>query len=147
MTKSILLIAVSSAVLSCNQPPKSPAANSPTTSNDSLNYKSVKIDTTAIDAVKISPDKYKILLENEFVRVVEYSLKPGEKDNPHTHPPKTSYVVSGGTFRVYPENGTPFDFEEVEGTSEWSDKTGKHYVENIGKTTIIILLTEIKAVQ
>jgi quercetin dioxygenase-like cupin family protein len=92
-----------------------------------------------------SPDKYKLLLENDHVRVIQYTLKPGEKDNPHTHPPKTSYVISGGTFRVFPENEEPFDYVEVQGVTEWSDKTSKHYVENVGNTTITILLTEIKA--
>lgn len=103
--------------------------------------------TTEIDFVKASPDKAKILLENEFVRVIEYSLKPGEKDSTHTHPPKTSYVISGGSLRIYPENEKPFDSEEVKGATEWAGKRGKHYVENIGKTTVTILLTEIKSAQ
>jgi creatinine amidohydrolase/Fe(II)-dependent formamide hydrolase-like protein len=98
-----------------------------------------------IDFVKVSPNLVKVLFENEYVRVLEYSLKPGEKDNPHTHPPKSSYVISGGLLRVYPENGKPFDAEETKGASEWSGRVGKHYVENIGKTTVTILLTEIKS--
>lgn len=105
------------------------------------------MDKGEIDFVMSSPDKAKIVLENEFVRVIEYSLKPGEKDNLHTHPPKTSYVISGGILRVYPENEKPFDMEEVTGTTEWADKRGKHYVENIGKTTVTILLTEVKSAQ
>ena len=107
------------------------------------------MDTTGIniDAVKASPGKFKILLENDYVRVVEYSLKPGEKDSTHTHPPKTSYVISGGRLRVYPENEKPFESEEVKGVAEWAGKRGKHYVENIGNTTVTILLTEIKNVQ
>jgi len=104
-----------------------------------------KTDTTEIDFVKTSPDKTKILLENEFVRVIEYTLKPGEKDNPHTHPAKTAYVVSGGTLRVFPEGEKPFDSEEVKGTVEWAGKRGKHYVENIGTTTVTIVLTEVKS--
>lgn len=102
---------------------------------------------TEIDVLTASPDKYKLVLENDHVRVIEYTLKPGEKDNPHTHPPKTSYVISGGTFRVYPENEEPFDYVEVQGVTEWSDRTSKHYVENIGNTTITILLTEVKGVR
>lgn len=103
------------------------------------------MDTTEIDFVRVSPDKAKILLENEYVRVIQYSLKPGEKDNPHTHPPKTSYVISGGTLRVFSDNEKPVDFEEVTGATEWSDKRWKHYVENIGTTTVTILLTEVKS--
>ena len=120
------------------------------TSGDTLqNKKPAKPEATGmdIDAVKASPGQFKILLENEYVRVVEYSLKPGEKDSTHTHPPKTSYVISGGMLRIYPENEKPFDFEEIKGAAEWSGKRGKHYVENIGKTTVTILLTEIKCAQ
>ena len=146
MTRLILIIATCYLTISCGQNSKPAKSKEPTSSNDSLqNKKSNKIDGTEIDFVKSSPDKTKILLENEYVRVIEYSLKPGEKDSTHTHPPKTSYVISGGTLRVYPENEKPFDAEEIKGKAEWSDKRGKHFVENIGKTTVTILLTEIKS--
>lgn len=97
-----------------------------------------------IDPVKILPDKFKILLENEHVRVVEYSLKPGEKDDWHTHPAKASYVVSGGKLKVHLENGEIIFADEETGTASWMDYVGKHYVENIGTTTVIIIYTEIK---
>jgi quercetin dioxygenase-like cupin family protein len=101
-------------------------------------------DAAYIDIVKASPDNCKVLLENEYVRVLQYSLKPNESDNPHTHPPKSYYVVSGGTLRVYPENGEPFNADEVQGVVEWSGYVGKHYVQNIGNTTVTLLLTEVK---
>jgi quercetin dioxygenase-like cupin family protein len=97
-----------------------------------------------VDVVLSSPDKVRVLLENNKVRVLEYSLKPGEKDNPHTHPAKTSYVISGGRLRVYPEGAEAFETEEVAGVSEWADYRGLHYVENIDSTTVTILLTEVK---
>ena len=148
MIKLVFLIAICFLAVSCNQKAKSVEGNNVTTLNDSLhNTTTTQIDTTAIDSVKASPDKTKILLENEFVRVIEYSLKPGEKDSTHTHPPKTSYVILGGLLRIYPENEKPFDAEEISGNAEWSGKVGKHYVENIGKTTVTILLTEVKSAQ
>ena len=146
MTIKILIIAICFLTISCNQKAKSTETKEPTSSKDSLLHKTPdKIDGTEIDFVKSSPGKTKILLENDYVRVIEYSLKPGEKDSTHTHPPKTSYVISGGTLRVYPENEKPFDTEAVKGKAEWSEKRGKHFVENIGKTTVTILLTEIKS--
>jgi len=147
MNKSFFLIGICWLTSSCNQPSTSTETNL-TTANDTLQSSlSSKVDTTAIDVLKASPDKYKLVLENDHVRVIQYTLKPGEKDNPHTHPAKTSYVISGGTFRVYPENEEPFDYVEVQGVTKWSDRTSKHYVENIGTTTITILLTEIKSAQ
>ncbi len=148
MNKLIFLITISLLSISCNQNSKPIKSNHVTVLSDSLQNKApAEMDSTEIDFVKASPDKAKIVLENEYVRVVEYTLKPGEKDSTHTHPPKTSYVISGGLLRIYPENGKPFDAEEISGNVEWSDKVGKHYVENIGNTTVTILLTEIKSAQ
>lgn len=147
MNKLLFLVVISYLISSCNQPSDTGEANDLVTTTDPEQSKtSSNNDTAETDVITASPDKYKVVLENKHVRVIEYTLKPGEKDNPHTHPPKTSYVISGGTFRVYSENQEPFDYVEVQGTTEWSDRTSKHYVENIGNTTITILLTEIKSV-
>ncbi len=100
-----------------------------------------------IDPVKILPNLFKVLLENQHVRVVQYSLKPGEKDGWHTHPPKSSYVVSGGKLKVYLESGEIIVADEEAGTASWMDEAGKHYVENIGTTTVTIVYTEIKQKQ
>lgn len=97
-----------------------------------------------IDPVKLSPDKFKVLLENEKVRVVEYILKPGEKDEWHTHPAKSSYVVSGGKLKVFLKNGESIIADEKKGTASWMDYVGEHYVENIGDKTVKIVYTEIK---
>jgi quercetin dioxygenase-like cupin family protein len=100
-----------------------------------------------IDPVAVSPDKYKVLLDNEQVRVVEYSVKPGEKDNPHMDPPKVSYVLSGGTLRISPEGGTPFSSEEKTGDVVWMNSVPRHSVENTGATPVRIVLFEIKRVE
>src|SRR5687768_9352594 len=86
--------------------------------------------TAEIDAVAVSPNHYKILLENEHVRVVEYTLQPGERDNWHTHPPKTSYVVNGGTFRIHFSDGSSVVSEAKKGTAVWADTVPRHYAEN-----------------
>lgn len=100
-----------------------------------------------IDVLTASPANFKLLLENEHVRVLEYTLKPGEKDTPHTHPAKSSYVVTGGKIKVYLENGETIIVDEVTGTASWMGYTGKHYVENIGNTTIKIIITEVKSMK
>jgi ketosteroid isomerase-like protein/quercetin dioxygenase-like cupin family protein len=100
-----------------------------------------------IDVLKASPANFKLLLENEHVRVLEYTLKPGEKDTPHTHPAKSSYVVSGGKIKVHLENGETILVDEVAETASWMGYVGKHFVENIGSTTIKMVLTEVKAMK
>jgi beta-alanine degradation protein BauB len=126
------LIAICFLIGSCNQ-----------------NSKSVKSNTTQlnIDGLKASPANFKLLLENKYVRLLEYTLKPGEKNTPHTHPAKSSYIVSGGKIKVYLENGETLIFDEKAGTADWGDYVGKHTVENIGNTTVIIVLTEIKSLE
>jgi len=99
-----------------------------------------------IDALKASPENFKLLLENDHVRVLEYTLKPGSKDQTHTHPPKSSYIVTGGKLKVNLENGDSLIFDEKAGTASWMDHVGKHYVENIGTTEIKIILTEVKPI-
>ena len=98
-----------------------------------------------IDALKASPDNFKRLLENNRVRVLEYTLKLGAKDQVHTHPPKSSYIVTGGKLKVYKMNGEAEIFDEDAGTVSWMDHVGEHYVENIGATEIKIILTEVKS--
>ena len=98
-----------------------------------------------IDPVSVSPDRFKILLENPHVRVVEYTLLPGERDQWHTHPPKVSYVVSGGTLRITTEDGQSFLTDEKAGAASWMDTLGRHFATNVGKTPVRIVLIEIKA--
>ncbi len=101
--------------------------------------------STEIDALTASPANFKLLLENEHVGVLEYVLLPGKQDKWHTHPPKVSYVLSGGKLEIYLEDGTSFVAVEKTGTAEWAGVRGKHYVKNIGKTPVRILLVEDKA--
>lgn len=98
-----------------------------------------------IDALKVSPENFKLLLENDHVRVLEYTLKPGTRDITHTHPPKASYIISGGQLKVHFENGDSSIFDDKAGTTSWMDHVGKHWVENIGTTEIKIILTEVKS--
>jgi len=100
----------------------------------------------AIDPVAVSPDKYKVLLENDYVRVVDYSIKPGERDQPHTHPPKASYVLNGGTLRIALDGADPFVVVEKDGNTTFMGAVPRHTAENVGATPIRIILFEVKRV-
>jgi quercetin dioxygenase-like cupin family protein len=89
-----------------------------------------------IDPVAVSPERFAVLLDNPQVRVVEYTLRPGERDQWHTHPAKVSYVVSGGQLRIHLADGTSFLSEEAAGTAVWMDALPRHYAENVGKTDV-----------
>ena len=145
MKKLILLTLLGSLFCSCNQDNKTANDKTGINPKDTIASTQKQSDLVNIDIIKSSPNQAKILTENQYVRVVEYSLNPGEKDVWHTHPPRSSYVVSAGKVKVYSENGEPKISEVTAGTSSWSGHGAKHYVENIGSTKVKIILTEIKA--
>jgi len=100
----------------------------------------------AIDPVAVSPDKYKVLLENDYVRVVDYTIKPGERDQPHTHPPKVSYVLNGGSLRIALDGADSFVATDKDGQVTFMGAVPRHTAENIGSNTVRIILFEVKRV-
>jgi len=95
------------------------------------------------DPVKASPQYYEVLLENDQVRVLEYHVKPGEKEPMHSHPGGVVYVLSGGKLRFsYPDGRTE---ERAAGTGEtiWRDPT-THAVENVGDTEAHAIAIDLK---
>lgn len=99
----------------------------------------------AQDAVKVAPDHYKVLLENEHVRVIENTLAPGEKDAMHTHPAGWYYVTKPGTMKVVHADGKTETWEAKAGEAGWLKTEGPHTSENIGKTTMGFVLVEVKS--
>jgi hypothetical protein len=41
-----------------------------------------------------NPDHYKVVFENERVRVLEYSDQPGDSTTPHEHPDSVMYTLT-----------------------------------------------------
>ena len=105
----------------------------------------VVLSTTAYaqDPVKTSPQYYKVLLENDQVRVLEYRLKAGEKEPVHSHPAGVVYVLSGAKLKFsYPDDRTE---ERTAATGEtiWRDPT-THAVENVGDTEAHAITIDLK---
>ncbi len=145
MKRIIILLLLGTGLYACNQGRTSDSSKMEGDTKDTVASTQKATDTVNIDIVQTSPNQARVLMENEHVRVVEYAVKPGEKDVWHTHPPRSSYVVSGGKVKVYTENGEPKISEVKTGASSWAGQGAKHYVENIGDTEIKIILTEIKS--
>lgn len=99
----------------------------------------------AQNAVKVAPDHYKVLLENEHVRVIENTLAPGEKDAMHTHPAGWYYVTKPGTMKVVHADGKTETWEAKAGEAGWLKTEGPHTSENIGNTTMGFVLVEVKS--
>ena len=51
---------------------------------------------------------------------------------------KLSYVLAGGTLKITPEGAEPFLSEAETAATHWSQHVGRHWVENVGVTTVRI---------
>ncbi|HLK52284.1 MAG TPA: hypothetical protein VKU42_02445, partial [Candidatus Angelobacter sp.] len=87
----------------------------------------------------------KVLLENEHVRVIENTLAPGEKDAMHTHAQGWYYVKQPGTMKVVHADGRVDTWESKAGEGGWLQTLDQHTSENIGKTTLVYVLVEVKS--
>ena len=82
-------------------------------------------------------------LENPRVRVLEATLKPGDKEQTHSHPAYVIYVIVGGKFRNHATDGTVTDGEFKTGDVIYREPV-THWAENTGDTTIRLVLVELK---
>ena len=88
-------------------------------------------------------DKYKVVLENEQVRVLRYHDESGAKTHPHHHP--DFVMVAVGPFRrqlTFPD-GTKREREFKAGEAAWMPAQS-HTGENVGSTPTDALLIEMK---
>jgi beta-alanine degradation protein BauB len=97
----------------------------------------------AQDPVKTDGDKYKVILENDKVRVLEYKDKPGEKTSRHHHPDFVLYALSGFTRKLTLGDGKQITKDLKAGDVIWM-KDQIHVGENIGKTDTHALIIELK---
>lgn len=56
--------------------------------------------THAQDPVETNPEHYKVILENERTRVLDYEDHPGEKTILHRHPDSVLYALSDFTRKL-----------------------------------------------
>ena len=97
-----------------------------------------------VDGLVSSPDNFKLLLENEHVRVLQYTLPPGALDNWHTHPPRVGYVLSGAKIRVTEADGSHEDYDEKTGDTYWGEFSPLHDTRNLDTKPYIAILVEVK---
>ena len=96
---------------------------------------------TYIDPVQVSPSSYRVLLENEHVRVLEMNLRTGEKDEVHSHPNETVYFIAGGKAKIHLPDGAVVEAELPDGHVMWNE-AWTHQVENVGSSDIRAIIVE-----
>ena len=95
------------------------------------------------DPAVVAGDVYKMVMENERVRVFDVRFKPGQKAVMHTHPDHVIYVLSDYTLDLSLPDGSRQEIPLKEGQSFFMNG-GPHAAVNIGKTEGHALVVELK---
>jgi quinol monooxygenase YgiN/quercetin dioxygenase-like cupin family protein len=97
----------------------------------------------AQDPVPLYPDNYKVLLENDRVRVLDFQLKKGAKEDFHQHPAAVTYVLASFKIRFSFPDGT-MKVREAKVGDVFYGVPLIHASENIGDTDAHGILVEMK---
>lgn len=98
---------------------------------------------TAQDPLQVSPQIYKLILDNDQVRVIEYQARPGQSDQMHSLPQRLTYTLTPVKLKVMSPDGNITNVEAKEGEAYWQAPV-THSIENVGKTEAKMLIVEIK---
>jgi len=96
------------------------------------------------DVLEAAANAYKLLMENEKVRVMEVRLKPGEKALMHDHPnDHVVYVMKNAKFKLTSPGGKATEIDLKAGQTLWLP-AGPHQTENTGTSEGHNLVVELK---
>jgi hypothetical protein len=94
------------------------------------------------DPVATNPALYRVVFENERVRVLEYRDRPGDRTTTHGHP--DSVMVTLSSFRRRLVSGDrEAEVELPSGIVRWLEAQ-EHVGENIGSSETHVLFIELK---
>jgi len=96
----------------------------------------------SLDPVETNPDHYRVVYENDRVRVLQYTDRPGDRTTPHEHPDSVMYTLSAFRRRLH-QGDTHRDVEMPAGLTGWLPAQ-QHAGENIGDTDTQVLFVELK---
>lgn len=104
-----------------------------------------------LDALIAAPQHHKLLFENEFVRVLDTCIPPGEITEVHTHQwPASLYVISTSEFIRYDKEGNVIlDSKDLpkplsESSALWTEPLSPHALKNTGNKDLHIINVELK---
>ncbi|GAA2616181.1 cupin domain-containing protein [Paractinoplanes durhamensis] len=94
------------------------------------------------DPTVTDPSLYKVVFENDRVRVLEYRDEPGDRTHPHRHPDSVMVTLSAFHRRVTAGDRSA-EVELAAGESRWL-AAQEHVGENIGDTPTHSIFIELK---
>jgi hypothetical protein len=95
-----------------------------------------------LDPVATNPAHYRVLFENEVVRVLEYADGPGDRTTPHDHPDSVMVTLSGFQRRLYAADGRSRDVQMPAGLVGWLPAQ-RHSGHNVGDTETRVIFVEL----
>ncbi len=105
----------------------------------------IAVADEAPDMVTASPNVYKVIAENDSLRLVAATWKPGQRDMMHSHPAIGIYILSDcEKMRIHHADGTSNDWSAKSGAAGTNAPVTSHAIENIGDTECRLILFEPK---
>jgi quercetin dioxygenase-like cupin family protein len=95
-----------------------------------------------MDALVVASNVYKLLNENDRMRVLEVVFKPGDVAKMHHHPDHVVYVLKGGKMSLT-SGGKTQEMELKTGSVIFLDAQD-HEAKNIGNTILDLIVMEMK---
>ena len=95
------------------------------------------------DVVKVAPDSYKVVLENDAVRVLEVRIKQGAKAEMHSHPRSVAICLNDQRLKFTFPNGKTEKADLERGQTVWLDGLS-HAVQNVGTEDVSSVVVELK---
>ena len=97
----------------------------------------------AEEAAQVAPHVYKVLFENEQVRLLDVRMKPGDKSDQHSHPNYLLYALTGGKVKLTDASGQSAEVDIQAGDTMWREAE-EHSAHNVGTTELQALNVELK---
>ncbi len=95
------------------------------------------------DATSAAPNLYKVLLENDKVRILETRYGPGVKSEMHSHPDLVAVALTPAKAIFTLADGHTADIEMQAGQAFFIDGQ-ENTVENMGTSEFHVILVELK---
>lgn len=104
------------------------------------------IPADAQDASEVQPSGYRVALENDTIRVLDFHSRPGLGvcgSGIHSHPPHLTVLLTAGKVRAT-QDGQTMIVSHQPGDSFWMGAI-THETENIGSNEVRALIIEVKS--
>jgi len=96
-----------------------------------------------MDPVKADPKHYKVVIDNDRVRILRARYGPHEKSVMHEHPASVAVYMTDGHTKFTLADGTSQENNAKARDTTWAD-AGKHLPENLGDKPMEVVVIELK---